>query len=118
MNPLSSYLATWMTPHDLEVLKLKDSTTNPTGLAGATGRSSKTRGGLTTGPPANPYLPVPAPMAPAEGKTPPGAPAATLPAPASLAAKTETAPAKTPGPPAEVIKSQADAKYFPQLKRF
>ncbi len=118
VNPLSAYLATWMTPHDLEVLKLKESATNPNGLAGASVRSSKTRGGLTAGAPANPYLPGPAPAAPVDGKAPPGIPAATLPAPASLAVNNDATPAKPPGPPVEMLKSQGDAKYFPQLKRF
>ena len=118
VNPLSSYLATWMTPHDLEVLKLKGPETNPTGGAGASSRGSTPRGSLTAGAPANPYLPGPAPVAPVDGKAPPVTPAATLPAPASLAVKNDATPAKTPGPPAEVLKSQDDAKYFPQLKRF
>jgi hypothetical protein len=117
-NPLASYLATWMTPHDREVLGLNDSAQNPTGVAGATGRESKPRGRLTAGAPANPYLPGPAPVALVDGKAPPSTPAANLPAPAALTDKIDAAPAQPPGPPAAVLKSQDAAKYFPQLKRF
>ena len=119
VNPLSNYLATWMTPHDLEVLKLKDAEPNPTIPGGTAGRRNQPPATLTAGAPANPYLAGLAPAASADGKAPVNPPAAlTRPAPAALAAKSDAAPAKTPGPPAEVLKSQDDAKYFPQLKRF
>ncbi len=117
-NPLSSYLTTWMTPHDVEVLKLKGPEPSPSGLTAESSPGPKARSVQTAGTPSNPYLPGPAPAAPAGGKIPPGTPAVPLPAPASLAAKNEAAPAKTPGPPPEVLKSQDDAKHFPQLKRF
>ena len=119
VNPLSSYLKTWITSRDYELLKAKGSDGNPRGLTAGAGRDDALApAGLTPGMPPNPYLPDAAPGVAAKPIPRPNPPAATPPGSVSLAAKDNAAPAKTAGPPAEVRKAQDDSKYFPQLKRF
>lgn len=118
VNPLSPYLKAWITPRDLELLKIKGSGADPLSVATGAGLDAKTLGLLTPDVRANPYLADLVPGVPASVKAPQSAPAAPLLAPAAPAAKNDAAPAKTPGPPADVLKSQDDAKYFPQLKHF
>jgi hypothetical protein len=118
VNPLTSYLSAWMTPHDLEVLKLQGTDTNRPGLGGGAGRKSQPAARMMPGLSGNPYLADSVAAVPAGAKAPEKAPSVNLPAPVSLAVKNDPPLAKPPGPPAEVIKSQDDAKYFPQLKRF
>jgi hypothetical protein len=117
-NPLSSYLKTWITPRDYELLKPKGSAANAPGVTVGTGRDVTAPTGLTQGMQANPYVADTAPSVTAKPKTPPNPPIAAPPASASMAAKDDAAPAKAAGPPADVRKAQDDAKYFPQLKRF
>jgi hypothetical protein len=118
VNPLSPYLKAWITPRDFELLKTKGSGADPLGVATGAGLDTKMLGLLTPDVRANPYLADLLPGIPAGEKAPQSAPAAPLPAPVAPAAKNDAAPAKTPGPPADVLKSQDDAKYFPQLKHF
>jgi len=117
-NPLSSYLATWMTPRDLEILKIKSTDANIPGGTTVSGKDRSAARGPATNLNKNPYLIDIAPEVATNAKEPPPAPA-----PKSLvlvppAEKKDAAPAKTPGPPPDLIKSQEDQKYFPQLKRF
>ena len=117
-NPLSSYLAAWMTPRDLEILKIKTTDANTPGVTTGPGQDRLVSRGPAQGPLTNPYLADPTPPTSISPKTPPTLP---VPAPATLAPpapKNDAAPAKTPGPPADLIKSQEEQKYFPQLKRF
>jgi len=118
VNPLSPYLKAWITPRDLELLKVKSSDADLLAAAIRTGRDTKTLGVLTPDERANPYLADLAPVVPIKVKALPSAPPAPLPAPPAPATKNDAAPSKTPGPPAEVLKSQDDVKYFPQLKHF
>ena len=118
VNPLSSYLKTWITPRDYELLKAKGSDAQVPGVTAGAGREAMVPAGLSPGLPANPYLAVADPGVAAKPKPPQNPPTATPPVSASLAVKDDAAPVKTPGPPAEVRKAQDDAKYFPQLKRF
>ena len=118
VNPLSSYLKTWITPRDYELLKAKGTDVNPAGVPLGINRDATAPAGLFPGMPVNPYLANAAPDVTAKPKPRPNPPAATPPEPASLAVKDDAAPAKTAGAPAEVRKAQDDSKYFPQLKRF
>ena len=118
VNPLTSYLKTWITPRDYELLKAKGSDANPPGVPLGIARDPVAPAGMFPGMPANPYLVNAVPGVTAKPKPGPNSPATPPPESASLAAKADAAPAKTAGPPAEVRKAQDDSKYFPQLKRF
>ncbi len=117
-NPLAAYMSSWMTPHDLELLKDKSAEANPAGVATQPphgGRGPASAGGLVPDAHANPYL---VDLAPGLSEGPrdqgPAASAAlAIPAP-----KTDLVPPKNQPPPAEQFKLQDDSKYFPQLKRF
>lgn len=133
-NPLTSFMSAWMTPRDLELLKVKNADTSGPGATGRTAADGSLHGdGLGTGrgPNAanagldahiNPYLANSAPgltegtkdleAGPALG-VPSYAPASSLPA-----IKGDFDPVKPPVPPADLLKPQDDSKYFPQLKRF
>ena len=118
-NPLSSYLTTWMTPRDVEILKLRSADATTPGGTTITAQDRSVSQGPAANLRKNPYLSDPAAEPPISAKNPPVTPVA--PAPVSLAPpppKDAATPAKTPGPPADLLKSQDDAKYFPQLKRF
>ena len=142
-NPLTSYMSSWMTPHDFELLKVKSP---EPGLAVSTEKTlerpvagelynglmrmeNPMGAGRMAAAPAelrpNPYLAdftlgvpsagvrelmaMPAPNMP--GYLPP---ASAIPPPP----KSDSAPAKNQPNPIDLLKSQDDAKYFPQLKRF
>jgi hypothetical protein len=133
-NPLTSFMSAWMTPRDLELLKVKNADTSGTGATGRTAADGSLHGdGLGTGrgPNAanagldahiNPYLANSAPgltegtkdleAGPALG-VPSYAPASSLPA-----IKGDFDPVKPRVPPADLLKPQDDSKYFPQLKHF
>lgn len=145
-NPLTSYMAGWMTPKDFELLKVRTAETNfnaapdreaerasdPAGLEGLLRGEASMGGGGRAGtavPPVatratNPYLAdlgsMGGPAGPNErtGLLVAGGPAD---GPAPLLAptpKVETAPVKTDPPPDDRLKPTDDAKYFRQLKRF
>ena len=115
-NPLTAYMASWMTPHDLELLKDKGAETNAPVGAGQTpvGTRPAVRG-LGGDLRANPYLvdlfpgmtEGPKDLSPAPGPT------LALPAPTS-----DLAPLKNQPQPSDQFKLSDDSKYFPQLKRF
>lgn len=143
-NPLAPFMSGWISQRDHDVLLPKTSATPmlDASLAqfvdapgGTTAMPNIGPGGMSTAatlpglPPLtrggseaieNPYLRADAPLP---------MPAATLPAPNPTPAmivppdhKVPTleapAPAKSPAPPVDLSKPPADAKYFPQLKRF
>jgi hypothetical protein len=118
VNPLSNYLAAWMTPRDLELLKARDAATNPAGSAATPGRTAGAPSVTPATQRVNPYLPAPSSAPKTQLTIAPVVPAPKPPTALSPPSKTEDAPAKTTGPPAERQKAQDDAKYFPQLKRF
>jgi len=120
VNPLSSYLTTWMTPRDIELLKAKDEAANSSGLAAAAiaGQPSTVLNADPQGQRPNPYVNSTPQGSTAGIKTPPTAPAPKPPASLVPEVKNDGAPVKTPGPPADVRKAQEESKYFPQLKRF
>ena len=137
-NPLTTYMATWMTPKDFDLLKVQTAESNfNTGPDQALARPSDAvaleglmRGdssvslGRTAGPVAeprvNPYLVDlgPGPADAGISLTAPGGVNFAPPTPAPLAPKNDLAPAKTEVAPGDLLKTPADAKYFPQLKRF
>ena len=120
VNPLSSYLNAWMTPRDLELLKAQGADA-PASASRPVAPASRVLPGLngrTPDPQGNPYVVDPTTTPTIAAKLPPPAPAPKPAATPLAEGKNAAAPAKTPGPPADVLKSQDDAKYFPQLKRF
>lgn len=114
-NPLTAYMASWMTPHDLELLKDKGAEANPPLAENQSPAGMRPAGGLGADSRANPYLADLAPgliegpkdLAPAPGQALPG------PGP-----KGDFAPLKNQPPPSDQFKLPDDSKYFPQLKRF
>lgn len=143
-NPLSGYMAAWMTGRDFNLL-LKPEETGaarlPTGSMGAPGQDlpftgsagfdAALPGGAVPDPasrsngPAgaaeNPYLevialPSPPGLLPAELNAPP--PPMSPPRPASASLPPPPAPDQPAPFQSEIRKRDDDAKYFPQLKRF
>jgi hypothetical protein len=116
-NPLSSYLATWMTPRDIEILKIKEAADGGTTRPSSTPRSRSASGAPQSAPAPNPYLVELAPPTSPSAKiaVPPPPP---LPPSLAAPAPKKDAPAKTAGPPPDLLKAQEEQKYFPQLKRF
>lgn len=145
-NPLTGYMAGWMTSKDFELLKVRpadgefssapartsDRAAEPAGLSGllpggVTGGGSDPRsaGRSVAGEPrSNPYL---ADLGDTSGLLAGGKDVLSLPAPsastyappaATLAPKGEIAPIRTEVPIADPLKPSTDAKYFRQLKRF
>ena len=145
-NPLTTYMSAWMTPKDLELLKAKPEDPGlgaapdkgpggsaETGMLDGLVRSDN---GLSPGNAAaaglssaerrpNPYLAEFAPDAAslAGMKELPGLPAPNGPGTAPAASvlvpvPNDPGPAKTEAAPLDLLKPPADAKYFPQLKRF
>lgn len=140
-NPLTNFMAEWMTPGDFELLKAKPdagaslggekllapvgggaaaSSQTPAALAGISdsANGSSRIGEALSLPKENPYLagltaPTPPPVAVPEIMRPP---AGTTPvAPPAM----ELQPAaKTSSNQSDVLKPQDDAKYFKQLNRF
>lgn len=114
-NPLTAYMAAWMTPHDLELLKDKGAEANTPLTPNQPPAGMRPAGGPGADPRANPYLADLAPglsegpkdLAPAPGQ------ALAVPGP-----KGDFAPLENQPPPAEQFKLPDDSKYFPQLKRF
>lgn len=117
VNPLSSYLTTWMTPRDVEILKIKGADAHTPGIPAGSEQDRMVSRGTTPEPRTNPYLTDPV-QAPTVVKAPPSLPAPPPPSLATPALKNDAAPAKVPSPPADLLKSQDDSKYFPQLKHF
>jgi hypothetical protein len=144
-NPLTAYMSAWMTPKDLDLLKVKPAETTltaavdkgaggpaETGLVDGLLRSDTTTGSgnaAPTGPAAesrtNPYLAEFATdSTPAAGMKDllnlpaPGSPSYTPPVTLLPAVPNDLGPAKTGTSPMDLLKTPSDTKYFPQLKRF
>lgn len=117
-NPLSSYLTTWMTPRDIEILKIKGDADSAPGTVGSLDKRLEAQSAPTAKPAPNPYLVDLEPSHPVSAKPLPPLPVPPAPSLAPAAPKNDAPPAKPPGPPPDLIKSQEDQKYFPQLKRF
>ena len=137
-NPLTTYMSAWMTPKDFDLLKVKTAEANfNAGPDQALARPSDAVAleGLMRGdssvslgraaapvvePRVNPYLADlgPGPAEAGLSSPVPGGGNFTPPTPAPLAPKNDPAPVKTEVPPGDLLKTPADAKYFPQLKRF
>jgi hypothetical protein len=142
-NPLTGFMAAWMTPRDFNLLLKPEETgpgAAPAGTADMPGQAffgpgptgmitvptdvaalggNATRPNDPAGSPTNPYLQaMTLPTLPN-----PGAIELTLPAPPPVTPRpTVPPPQAAPEPPAyfrpEIQKRDDDAKYFPQLKRF
>jgi hypothetical protein len=144
-NPLTAYMTAWMTPKDLDLLKVKPAETNltPTPDKGPGGpaetglfdgllhgdTASGSGNTAVTGPAAesrtNPYLAEFAPdstsvagMKDLLNLPAPGSPSYTPPVPLLPPVPNDPGPAKTGTSPMDLLKTPSDTKYFPQLKRF
>ena len=117
-NPLSSYLATWMTPRDIEILKINEGAARASGVAVSPEQRRLAASAAAAGPRENPYLVDLSPPSAPTSKVAATTPAQPPPSLALPAPKNDAAPAKTPGPPPDLIKAKDEQKYFPQLKRF
>ena len=145
-NPLTTYMSAWMTPKDLELLKVKPAdsvlaaapergaggpaeTGMPDGLVrsdnGVTAVDAAAAGSPSTERRANPYLAEFSPDAGSQTAikellSPPAPTGAAPPPAASLLAPVpgDPGPAKSEPAPLDLLKAPSDAKYFPQLKRF
>jgi hypothetical protein len=134
-NPLTTYMAAWMTPRDFELLQVRPTEPNaspvtarmPVGReALRTGATPVGGGPAVTGlggpgleAPANPYLvdmtpkPLIGPKGPVAVVPSVAPPAAAV--PANPGAVTPPTP---PAPAANRLTGKDDAKFFPQLRRF
>jgi hypothetical protein len=137
-NPLTTYMAAWMTPKDFDLLKVKTAESNfnagpdqalarpadAVALDGLMRGDSSVNLGRNSAPVieprVNPYLAdlAPGPADAGFGLTAPGGGNFAPPTTAPLVPKNDLAPVKTEVPPGDLLKKPGDAKYFPQLKRF
>ncbi len=142
-NPLSNYMAGWMTPRDYDVLKVKPADNSlapiPEGTTASRGGDPANLDSLLRGesvpPPAplanpagetkaNPYVadfgPIPGleTVKEAPGPAAPGLPSFGPVAPANTTVRVDQTPPPEAPPPADPLKPSSDAKYFKQLKRF
>jgi hypothetical protein len=106
-------MASWMTPHDLELLKDRGAETNAPVAASQSPAGLRPVGGLGGDPRANPYLVdlIPGMTEGAKDLSP-----AQTPAVPGL--QGNFAPLKNQPQPSDQFKLPDDSKYFPQLKRF
>jgi len=142
-NPLSNYMAGWMTPRDYDVLKVKPADNSlapiPEGTTASRGGDPANLDSLLRGesvpPPAplanpigetkaNPYvgdlgqIPGLEAVKEAPGPAAPGLPGFAPAAPAPATVRGDQNPPPEAPPPADPLKPSEDAKYFKQLKRF
>ncbi len=143
-NPLTTYMSAWMTPKDLDLLKVKPAETNLVAGPDKTpehGADAAMFDGLVRGDPAigsvdtgsrptaetrtNPYLAEFAPDSTAAAGMKdllslpaPSGPSYSPAHPLLPTAQNDLSPAKTGTAPMDLLKTPNDAKYFPQLKRF
>lgn len=141
-NPLTQFMAGWMTPKDFDLLKIKPADENlgispeqgldraaiPGGSSvprsdGLTGMGRSAGSGAGTDPRPNPYLADFGALPGTELKDALSLPAPPVsgyapPPPLAPVSKPEIAPVRRDPPQGETLKPSTDAKYFPQLKRF